>query len=255
MTKEKEKVFNIILLTPCFCVGAKNKEPNRVPEIRGASIRGMIREWIKLLGGNPDLIWGGKGGNASKVSIRISNINNYKESREPILPHKGGTSQLAIFPKTTFDLVMNRLVGCTEKLWEEAKQDVENWLLLGCLGQRANRAAGSVWNTNWKFCSINDFFQQSKILDSFDIYISEDGFECASEVREIASDTVNNIKYFGSFNPRTPSPTKMKVIKIADKFHLLLFSNKRNILDGAIRELKNKHDPHRWKNLNFISNL
>lgn len=235
-------IYKIELLTPSFC-----KIGNGKPEIRGTSIRGMIREWKELLGGNADAVWGGRGGNASKVGIAMKNVEQEKGTAS-LLPHKGGTKQQAILAGATFDLILTRLVGCTDKLWEEAQKDVSNWLLLGCLGQRANRAAGSVWNTNWYFSSKQEFINQCP--DNIEIRISNEGFDDAAAVRTIASDTVKVPRYFGSFKPRESSPTKMKVIKIGSKYHLLMFAARDDILDGAIRELKvNKVDKTNWNKI------
>lgn len=241
---DKEAVYTVELLTPSFCKIGLGK-----PEIRGASIRGMIREWKQLLGGNSDKIWGGKGGNASKVGIAIKNIEQEKGSVS-LLPHKGGTRSQAILAESTFDLVLTRLVGCTETLWSEAQQDVTNWLLLGCLGQRANRAAGSVWDSSFYFISKEEFLE--KCPRSCYVKISNEGFGDVEDVRIIASDTVKIPRFFGSFQPRTPSPTKMKIIKIGEEYHLLMFAKEQNILDGAIRELKiNKPDKTNWDKVSF----
>ncbi len=243
---EKIKIYNVELLTPSFCKIGEGK-----PEIRGTSIRGMIREWKSLLGlgRQVDIIWGGRGGQASKVGISVNIINQEKGS-VPLLPHKHSNKPQAILEYSTFDLTLTRLVGCTESLWEEAKQDVKNWLMLGCLGQRANRAAGSVWETSFSFDSTVDFLKQCPNYGY--MKISNESFDNPEEVRKIASDTVNNTRYFGSFKPRTPSPTKMKVIKIADKYHLLMFA-KTDILNGAITELKiNKHDKTNWDKVKFL---
>ena len=242
---EREKIYHIELLTPSFCKIGDGK-----PEIRGTSIRGMIREWKKNLRQErqTDEIWGGHGGQASKVGIAVKNIEQEKGS-VLLLPHKHSTKPQAILAGATFDLVLSRLVGCTESLWETAKQDVNNWLLLGCLGQRANRAAGSVWNSDCSFNSKQEFLDQCPV--NCNICISNEGFDDTEEVRTIASDTVKVTQYFGSFNPRTPSPTKMKVIEIATKYHLLMFAQ-NNILHDAIKLLKTGR-PHNqnWNKVTF----
>ncbi len=242
--KEKEKFYNVEILTDCFCKIGEGK-----PEIRGTSIRGMIREWTKLLHGNPDEVWGGMGGKASKVGIAVVNICNEKV-KSPLLPHKAGTSPLAIKAGASFDLVLTRLVGCTDQQWETAKLNVKNWLLIGCLGQRANRAAGSVWNSTLAFESKEKFLAELKAIRF--ILVSNEGFDNSEAVRTIASDTVNNSECFGCITPRTPSPVKMKVIKIADKFHLLLFAERFELLRKAISLLNaDNRNNENWRKVTF----
>lgn len=249
--KEKCVIYNIEILTDCFCKIGDGK-----PEIRGTSIRGMIREWTRLLGGNPDNVWGGKGGNAGKVGIAISNVNSEK-SDSFLMPHKGGNKPSAIEAGATFELVLSRLVGCTDQMWYEAKKNVENWLLLGCLGQRANRAAGSVWNSDWNYKSKKDFLAKSPTNC---VLLSNEGFDDPEKVRTIASDTVaGHPEIFGDIkrkddygSKRISSPIKMKVIKIDGKFHLLLFAKQMDILTKAVKLVKyDRPDNENWSKVSF----
>lgn len=240
---EKQKTYSVELLTPCFCKIGDGK-----PEIRGSSIRGMIREWKRLLGGNPDNLWGGAGGNASKIGIDLKNVVTTKSSHQ-LLPHKGGTSPKAVDEGGTFTLVLNRLVGCSEPMWNEAKQDVKNWLVLGCLGQRSNRAAGSVW------CDAFGIDSQVQLKSSFGhtpgyIYISST-FTNPLIARETASDTVDgNPRHFGSFNPRKSSPIKMKIIKFdEDDYRILFFAKNRRLIQEGFQLLQEKPDNHRWRDV------
>lgn len=247
------KTYSVELLTPCFCKIGRDQ-----PEIRGSSIRGMIREWKRLLGGRPDKIWGGTGGNASKVGLDVHQVNT-PISKAALLPHvtEEEKNKKRAVSKTldaggTFSLTLNRLVGCSDSMWEEAQLDVENWLILGCLGQRANRAAGSVWCAEWQFPDTLSFFDKlGTVSPNWEIQVSTNSFKDADEARETASDTIDFAPLFGSFSPRKPSPTKMKVIKINDEYRLLLFCERKRVLDQAISKLKSKPDPHRWKNIEF----
>lgn len=242
--KETMMTYNIEILTDCFCKIGEGK-----PEIRGMSIRGMIREWTRLLGGNPDNVWGGKGGNAGKVAISVSNVNSRK-TNSLLLPHKGGTKPSAIEAGATFDLGLSRLVGCTDQMWSEVKRNVENWLLLGCLGQRANRAAGSVWNSAWNYQSKKEFWEKSPAKS---IFLSNEGFNDPEEVRIIASDTVaGHPDIFGDFKKHESSSVKMKVVRIAGKFHLLLFAKQQIILVKAVKLVKDdRPDNKNWSKVSF----
>lgn len=239
---EKQKTYSVELLTPSFCKIGKDK-----PEIRGASIRGMIREWKNLLGGNPDRIWGGKGGNASKVGIDLEYIVT-STSDIHLLPHKDGNLSKAVDKGGSFDLIINRLVGCSDSMWNEAKKDVENWLILGCLGQRSNRAAGSVWCEDLGVDSIEKLKESFSALKG-ELYISS-SFDDPLEARKTASDTVKNTEFFGSFKPRTPSPIKMKVIQFSSTdYRILFFAKTGGKVKGGFRKLKTKPDPKRWENV------
>jgi len=245
--KERIKEYRVTLLTPCFCKVGKGK-----PEIRGASVRGMIREWCRLLGGKPEAVWGGTGGNSSKVALEVK-CDNLATKTYPLLPHKekGGGIEKAIEHNETFQLKLSRLVGCSDRAWNMAKTDLENWLVIGCLGQRANRAAGSVWCDD---LGINDVAglrdYVAKLKGSFCITSS---FHSGLEARATASDTTKNIKLFGSFNPRKPSPVKMKIVQLVEfDYRILLFAKEPGFLREAEYELKNKPDNRRWKNVEFI---
>lgn len=235
--------YNIKLLTPSFCKIGENK-----PEIRAASIRGMVREWKRLTGSNPERIWGGRGG-ASKIGIDILSVSAQDE-KAALLPHKdkGGAYQSAVISGSCFEMAVNRLVGCAAADWKEAKQDIERWIVLGCLGQRANRAAGSVWCDDLKInCEavLKDFLAGI----SGEVYISGI-FNDPAEARVTASDTVSNEKYFGSFNPRKPSPIKMKIIEFAEEnYRILFFSKEKGLTRKGFDLLQCKHDNRRWRDV------
>lgn len=271
---EKKKTYNVELLTPCFCHGA---DCQNNPEIRIASIRGQIRQWRSMRGQEKNAIedvWGGgnKEMKASKVALEIHNLTVENFSKEPLLPHKNLLKRDAIPKGTKFTLLLRRLAGCSENIWNEAKRDVSTWLLLGGLGQRSNRAAGSVWcihsypdsekaaNSERKIETIEDFRNNLNVPASWDILISTTTMT-SQKAWETASDTVKNEKYFGCIEPkRKPSPTKIKVVRLADKYHLLLMADKRDnarFLDEAIKKLqfsdKDGRFRERWRNLTFES--
>lgn len=277
---ERTKDYNIELLTPCFCHGEDSRNN---PEIRVASIRGQIREWRRMrnaevgdrqlssderIENSVSQVWGGSCHTwnarksksestmiASRVALELDWELATHLAKKPLLPHKKSPQREAVFGKEEFMLKLRRLVGCTDTLWAEAKRDVQTWLLLGCLGQRANRAAGSVWRRDWRFASIEDFRKQLlsvQIPQNWDVRVCDQAFDDAEEVRTVASDTVDNVQYFGGINPRRkPSPTKMKVVRSGGSFHLLLFAATANLLDDAIECLKTKPNPERWQNLTF----
>jgi CRISPR-associated protein Cmr1 len=72
----KTETFDLELITPCFCAGADQA----VAEIRAPSIRGQLRWWFRVLGGDAKdeaLIFGsaaGNSGSASRIRITVSHI-------------------------------------------------------------------------------------------------------------------------------------------------------------------------------------
>lgn len=70
----RTEMFDLELITPCFCAGADQT----VAEIRPASVKGQLRWWFRALGGGKEdesLIFGsaaGDSGRASRVRIRVS---------------------------------------------------------------------------------------------------------------------------------------------------------------------------------------
>lgn len=231
--------YVISLLTDCFCAGADQNHP----EIRVPSIRGHLRRWHERRGEKVPVqkMWGGigKDGCASKVKVRLepSITPTHKES---ILPHKGVARRMAIEP-TTFTVSLH---SRNERYLEVAKNVVETWLLLGCLGARANRAAGSVWDDNLSLSDIPAFAEKLDSLNvagKWDIRLSKET-DSPRNLRKAASDTVNgHPDILGAIKPsRKESPLKMKVVRLGDGHHLLLYAENRGVTSEAVRILGNK---------------
>jgi hypothetical protein len=111
-----------------------------------------------------------------------------------------------------------RLPLCSNEEWDKAQKAVRLWLLLGCLGLRSNRAAGSVWPADPPQ-TPKDFRQAINDLGLPRLQIALIGLgrhRNASDLREAASDTVSQAHIFGTLKPRTPSPTKFKVVSFQE---------------------------------------
>lgn len=142
--------YKMTFITPLFSRGALE-----TPEIRPPSIRGQLHWWFRALGGayeDEKAVFGGvhKGACASKVVVRVSGVaGTIAESRT--LPHKHGgmaSPKPAFAPGTSCEMhVLTRLGGfAVERHQTFFERSLEAWLLLGTLGLRATRAAGSfVW--------------------------------------------------------------------------------------------------------------
>lgn len=274
--------FAFTLLTPAM-VGGAVVEPVRLnnqgggagprkpdpssgsePEMRTASIRGQIRWWHRFGGISPvcSQVWGRTEpvpDIASRIRLEILPRSPFVSAPVRMLPHaqrdnsnpnnpwaKLESHRRGINAEETFTLRLTRLVGCPKTHWEAAQKAVKLWLLLGGLGVRSSRAAGSVW-------PIGEWVPQDD--KAFGETLRELGFSravrltdselpetAASVWREIASDTVNNARYLGTVGDgqRVPSPVKMKVVRLGKAARLLWVGPDRATLDGALHVLSGK---------------
>lgn len=237
-----EKVeMTIKLLSPCFCGGADQNEP----EIRAPSIRGHLRCWHKRLFGVEDMqhVWGSVGGNgrASKIQLRIEAFDQDKRSF-PLLPHKtqrSGTRKGLV--DGSFDILLS---SRDDAALAKAEKVLKLWSLMGSLGTRANRAAGSVWPVLNAPGNIESFKRELNQIgfSKGQVRISKE-IGNASELREKASDTLSVSHLFGSASPRKDSPLKIKMVEFQDGLHLLLFAEQNGIIDSALKELQNRSKP------------
>lgn len=264
----KLQEYKFTLLTPCFSGTALGKYGDHA-EMRIPPIRGHVRFWHRaLFGANvANRIWGSASGNegqGSRVALRFvgSVPSKHAHPKATTLPHKDNPGQRgprpALAAGESFTLHLQRLVGCTHDDWDHARRAVKLWLLLGGLGLRANRAAGSVWplpSGGWdKPPATREELKQTlrDIGCRWPVsLIGENAEKDATELREVASDTVNNAEYFGSAGrDRKPSPTKFKVIRLGSACCLLATApradNHSSPLPGAHALLKDKF---RWKAL------
>jgi len=270
---------DIEVLTPLFNRGAYQD----TPEIRVPSIRGMVRWWFRALGGTADeekCVFGGmkKFGQrfaddvlASRLVFRVSNVRAPRANpNPPTLPHKQGgqaSPQAAFAPGARFKLeVFSRLENLQPELENKVKNALEVWLLLGALGLRANRSGGNVWPADGSAPKAADGLKstlQNLGLKNWSVALVGQGKgKSKNDLHETATDTIQGNPYrdiFGSINPRLSSPTKFKVIRLADGFCLLACAphreiqcedgQERTILREAERLLWNKPQPHRWQAL------
>ncbi|MBR4171321.1 MAG: hypothetical protein IKR48_06685 [Kiritimatiellae bacterium] len=156
------RTIDLEFITPLFSHGATDQ-----PEIRPASIRGQLHAWFRIVGGDIEAerrVFGGIKQRtadlhrmpsreetwASRIVVRVSDVKGTKRSF-PTLPHKRKDMSA---PRMAFDIgtkcrivIMDRLSGLAKKNEELFNRAVNAWLLMGTLGYRATRAAGSfVWN-------------------------------------------------------------------------------------------------------------
>lgn len=241
--------FPFTLLTPCFSGTALGKHDDHA-EMRIPPIRGHVRLWHRALYGSPDAnrVWGNTNGNegqGSRVALRfLGRVSDRHESPKPtLLPHKPNPNhrgpRAALATGESFTLRLQRLVGCANHDWDHAQRAVKLWLLLGSLGLRSNRAAGSVWpEGNWVPRDADSLKTTLAALGLADWSVAVIGLDTQNtpeELRETASDTVAgspHSRIFGRINPqRMPSPTKFKVARLGAGHCLLACAPREHILD------------------------
>ncbi len=239
--------YPFILLTPAMIGGAQGA--NGDPEMRIPSIRGQVRHWHRKANLTPSCndVWGQAEPQviASKVSLALKQGSNHQIGDSPILPHKNRALRSAICANSHFTLQLRRLVGCGNDHWNAAQKAVKLWLLLGGLGLRVNRAAGSVWPAgDWVPKSEGEFRKTVAELGYNGILhiLKRNERNSPIELRRTASDTLNGFPHlFGSIQPRrTPSPLKMKVIRLEASHRLLLTGLPLNLMEEVHRRLANR---------------
>ena len=154
------RTIDLEFITPLFSHGATD-----APEIRPASIRGQLHAWFRIVGGDIEAerrVFGGiKHKNAdpktmpshmkttaSPVIVRVSGLKA-RVKKLLTLPHKSGDGYL----RDAFDIgttcriiVTDRLDGLRSGDEVLLNRSINAWLLMGTLGFRATRAAGSfIW--------------------------------------------------------------------------------------------------------------
>ncbi len=295
--------FPFVLLTVCFSGTAEGKTAQssvmRVPPIRG-----HIRFWHRVLfdADSANRIWGSTAGNggSSLVALRLNPAGREETRGSRLLPHveftpaerdeyrrleggsrenlrfkelkqkkaKAESQRPALQPQGQFTLTLQRLVGCKAADWSAAQIAVKVWLLVGCLGLRSNRAAGSIWPINppppqpqWVPGDLNALVQTLRNsppqgglgLRWAGQLADPSGSLSAEQVRAIASDTRDGSpQFFGSIRPqRQPSPLKLKVVYLSGRHCLLALAQNAQTIHGALQELNGKRSwsQLRWQNL------
>lgn len=270
----------LTFITPLFSKGVYDRRP----EIRPPSIRGQLRWWFRALDGSfaeEKAIFGGvhQGATASKVVVRVANIappsvkDPWKD--ESTLPHKQlpckckGPCKCKPFAAkpaykagTSFELGISfRLGGLDDKARRMFDRALETWLLLGTLGLRATRAAGSF---SWQ--PLNDAaFAMPSTLDAWrtrceellkgaplKFHIIEKPFDNAEEARKIVSDTIGGrndpfgydlqkIRYpLGQVirSERKTSSLRFRLIPVAGRFHIAaVWDNRENVTHNTMDDL------------------
>ena len=271
------------LLTPCFCAGVSKTRP----EMRIASIRGQLRWWARVLFGagkaEYELFGGIRGkahgyddeGVASSFKFNLrAQLNNPGSDRYMMVPHKtdrwGQPDERfkfdALSPHSRYTLEWmpqahpdfrdkpdGMLDGQTRR--ERFERVLKAWLLLGAIGRRATRAAGSVWPVGYQ-PSVADF---NAAVVNLNLYASVkvgvlnaatmNPTEDAEALRDIADMTVHGLKRssiegdplgFVSGTQRKASPLRFKVGHFNDGHRIIAIWDNRDSRGGSLSDAKAK---------------
>lgn len=257
--------IRLTFLTPLFSHGASDE-----PEIRPASIRGMLHHWFRLVGGGIEMeraVFGGvenKKGHpdwqaaASKIVVRVSDIRNAKKNQWPTLPHKSGgeaSPRTALLAGTSCSVrISDRLGGLPAKAESLFHDAVLAWLLMGTLGYRSTRAAGSfAWESDdFPVPAPGDYEAAMRNLAAksrkFEAVLLPTEYTSAEAARRIVSDSLkmeeHNRPLGGLPDPkyklsRKTSPMKYRIVRLDNRFRIVaVWDARRNVTGNSPADLK-----------------
>ncbi len=286
------RTIELEFITPLFSHGATD-----VPEMRPASIRGQLHSWFRILGGDIEAerrVFGGIRNKkadsklmpshdktaASKVVVRVCNVTGAMREL-PTLPHKqdsrggarGGMSAL----RKAFDAGSKCRVVVTDRLGGLGDDDalllnraIDAWLLMGTLGFRATRAAGSfAWKDEVLPMPADPLSYQDACRNLLDdasaeakVAVLGKEYSSAETARRDVSDSLGGKDDrrgqdelaslhdpLGKIRPgRKTSPLKYRIVRFGDSYRILAFwDGRRNVTGntdddfyGVIELLKKK---------------
>lgn len=258
------------LLTPCFCAGAYRDKP----EMRMPSIRGQLRFWARLLfhDANREItrraeiaLFGGIKASSLPTGLRFSQdavasrfvlnvaLRRAAEARPFCMcPHdvrKG--SRNALPPGNLYDLDWSQRASEGSGSEDDLQKVLQCWLLLGGLGGRCNRAAGSIWPCTFKPSKTEfvDAVGNLGLPRDVKVAVLESGDTNAEVLREIATNTVivRGTQPLGGIDPRKASPLKLKLGRFSGGYYHLIAvwdnRDRRCDLRSAVIELKRGAKP------------
>lgn len=236
--------YSFSLLSETFSHGAYQTQNFNHPELRAPSVKGMIRWWHQALGLPADdqlLIFGHVAdrrngilnNHASAVSFRVDPVTEILQQEVDFMPHKGHRSgrKMALMPETGYRLMITqRREPLSADRWAQLQRAVETWLLLGAVGQRSTRGAGSIL---WDHApsSKSDFEASvSELLAGAGVRVRVAILDVCgdspTELRDLAGRFPKSSDYdipgdvFGTARPRKPSPLKLRIVRIDGKLSL-----------------------------------
>ena len=175
--------YNLQFITPCFCAGAEQS----VAEVRAPSIRGKLRWWFRVLGGNvvqENEVFGSISDKLCKSSaliVRVVLPDKLPDWQPSKFRSESNTGYLLYYAKASGDGVRWNPAGAipcgvsfelqvlwkrkvsvaVEKLFNLA---LDSFLLFGSLGLRSTRGLGCFETKEFVFNETNFASVESRIL-------------------------------------------------------------------------------------------
>lgn len=269
------------LLTPAFVHGAYQSQQNNRPELRPPSVKGQLHWWyaalfgqerdghagkdeLELFGHVSDRRRGLEGNEASRFSIRLIE-ETLQETKADVLPHKKreglqGT-KAALAPGSRFTVqLLPRRQGPTLEQWQRLQRATDAWLLLGGIGQRANRAAGSLWPEDAPETSLDFERKAGELLAGSRLkfalldrsWPNED--KLRSEMSDILADQAmahcnrpfGTAGFYQEGIPRKPSPLKLRAVQFGGQLRVVAVWDARHgagDLSEGVRVLRRGNKP------------
>lgn len=245
----KPIIRRISLLTSAFPHGAYQSQDINQPDLRAPSVKGQLRWWFDALFQDKvaeDSFFGGlklprqgdrPGPQSSRVIVRVQPLQAVETRKARFIPHKvdhrgnynGGTKS-AILPGTRYEMALiPKREGWSPDEAGRLERVLDTWILLGAIGQRANRGAGSIWPSPAPYTpelymqGVRQLLAGSKLRAA----LLERRFDREEDLRFMAGDFLAddaftaNITPFGSARPRKPSLLKLRAARFDGSFRLV----------------------------------
>lgn len=240
------------LLTSAFPHGAYQSPGINRPDLRAPSVKGQLRWWYDALfedpnseqrlfgyvSSNENRRMGLEGNQSSKVIVRIRSLTEVAPVPTSFIPHKaGGGNKNAIPVGSRYELsLLQRREGVSDAESQRLELALDAWLLLGGIGQRASRGAGSVWpdgapETSGAFRSRADLLLQGSRI-RYAILGRKDGLDDMT-IRHLSGDFLADVAFgdcqtpFGSAEPRKPSPLRLRAVRLDGELRIVAVFDSR----------------------------
>lgn len=257
-------------LTAAFPHGAYQSQGFNQPDLRPPSIKGQLRWWYDALFGrkaDEDKLFGGlknhrpgekPGPEASRIVVRVSSLDDPSIEPTDFMPHKGqdGGKKYAVWPGTRYELTLqSRREGVTDQERQRLERVVDAWLLLGAIGQRANRGAGSVWPEGAPATADAYMVRARGLLQGSRLRCAllGNGYPGEHDLRQEAGDFINGPTIrvmrgpypdeitvpwwpFGAAEDRKPSPLKLRAAMLDGQLRLVALWDGRHHTTDDLRK-------------------
>lgn len=262
--------FNIQFITPCFCAGADQTQP----ELRASAIRGQLRWWFRAPGGEFDeeaKVFGSvhhSHATASSVSLRVvarpsggerdwsTKINpKAMDSKAYLLGFFCSNrlqAQAALPPGSDAKVS----VLAREPLSPNLSQAIRTFFSIGALGYHATRCAGAFSSAEYAL-DAQRWAELSRLLRTagFEVALLDQVFHDWVQLCSHAGDLLKNRlrkvtgpstspNALGSANPRQASVVHLRPVRIDGKLRLALIEAPHGqILGQAARKAHGRQPP------------